>query len=155
MNRSDPQSPTSPHDMALVAEIGTMSLDELRRAWADLLGGPPPRQGRDLLRRQLAWRLQARSHGGHSSSVRRRIRRLQDAFEADPRYTPSPTYDLPPGAILTREWSGTLHRVQVLHDSFAYGGERFTSLSEVARRITGTPRSGPLFFGLKTSRAEP
>jgi len=35
-----------------------------------------------------------------------------------------------------------------------YRGERFGSLSEVARRITGTRWSGPLFFGLKRG-AEP
>ena len=32
---------------------------------------------------------------------------------------------------------------------FEYRGERFGSLSEIARRITGTRWSGPLFFGLK------
>ena len=91
----------------------------------------------------LAWRLQARSLGGLSPDTRRQIRRLHDAFERDPRYTPSPTLDLPPGAVLTREWPGALHRVQVLEDGFAYDGERFDSLSEIARRITGTRWSGP------------
>ncbi len=131
-----------------------MTLAELRQTWSERLGGTPPGQGRYLLRRLLAWRLQARSVGGLSPATRRRIRRLQEAFEANPHYTPSPTFDLPPGAILTREWSGVLHRVQVLHNGFAYAGERLTSLSEVARRITGTPRSGPLFFGLKKTGAE-
>jgi hypothetical protein len=42
-----------------------------------------------------------------------------------------------------------LHQVQVTDRGFDYRGERFTSLSEVARRITGTRWSGPLFFGLK------
>jgi hypothetical protein len=42
-----------------------------------------------------------------------------------------------------------LHHVDVMDDGFGYRGERFDSLSEIARRITGTRWSGPLFFGLK------
>ena len=36
-------------------------------------------------------------------------------------------------------------------DGFDYKGERYRSLSEIARMITGTRWSGPLFFGLKQS----
>ncbi len=54
-----------------------------------------------------------------------------------------------PGTILTREWQGVLHQVRVLEDAFEHKDERFSSLSEVARRITGSRWSGPLFFGLK------
>jgi hypothetical protein len=41
------------------------------------------------------------------------------------------------------------HQVRVTDEGFEYRGERFGSLSEVARRITGTRWSGPLFFDLK------
>ncbi|HEY6300867.1 MAG TPA: DUF2924 domain-containing protein [Candidatus Binatus sp.] len=37
---------------------------------------------------------------------------------------------------------------------FMFNGKRYRSLSEVAREITGAHWSGPLFFGLKTSRKE-
>ena len=50
---------------------------------------------------------------------------------------------------MTRTWRGVLHQVAVTDDGLEYRGERFGSLSEVARRITGTRWSGPLFFGLK------
>ena len=43
--------------------------------------------------------------------------------------------------------------MQVLREGFEYEGERFLSLSEVARKITGTRWSGPLFFGLKNERS--
>jgi hypothetical protein len=41
------------------------------------------------------------------------------------------------------------HQVRVTDQGFEYRGERYASLSEVARRITGTRWSGPLFFDLK------
>jgi Protein of unknown function (DUF2924) len=53
------------------------------------------------------------------------------------------------GAVLLREWHGTAHRVGVLESGYEYHGQRFNSLSEIARRITGTRWSGPLFFGVK------
>jgi hypothetical protein len=42
--------------------------------------------------------------------------------------------------------------VLVLDDGFSWQGTHYASLSAVARRITGTPWSGPLFFGLKQNR---
>jgi len=39
-----------------------------------------------------------------------------------------------------------------LEDGMLYRGQRYRSLSELARRITGTRWSGPCFFGLKPSR---
>jgi hypothetical protein len=42
----------------------------------------------------------------------------------------------------------------VLKDGFLYRAKRFRSLSHIARTITGSRWSGPLFFGLKPSRTE-
>jgi hypothetical protein len=145
------EAPASRLD-AQIEALGCMTVAELRVAWSRSFGEVPPGQGRDLLRRQLAWRLQARAHGDLCPNTRRRIRRLHQTFEADPGFTPSPTFDLPAGTVLTREWQGVLHCVQVLQGGFAYAGQQFASLSEVARRITGTRWSGPAFFGLKVPR---
>jgi hypothetical protein len=58
------------------------------------------------------------------------------------------------GTVLVREWHGVSHRVTVLDDGFDFRGERFRSLSEIARKITGVRWSVPLFFGLKSSASE-
>jgi len=42
----------------------------------------------------------------------------------------------------------------VLDHDVVYRGRRYKSLSEVARAITGTRWSGPLFFGLKRQAKE-
>ena len=46
-------------------------------------------------------------------------------------------------------FKGIQHKVTVHEDSFEYQGERYTSLSTLARLITGTNWNGFLFFGLK------
>jgi hypothetical protein len=56
---------------------------------------------------------------------------------------------LRPGTVLVREWHGVGHQVRVLEEGVLYRGERYRSLSEVARLITDTRWSGPRFFGLK------
>jgi hypothetical protein len=59
---------------------------------------------------------------------------------------------LKPGTRLVREWRGRTHEVLVLDDGFAWQGRHYRSLSAIARKITGTAWSGPLFFGLKPNR---
>ena len=65
------------------------------------------------------------------------------------RGTP-PKAALSPGTRLVREWQGVSHHVLVLTGGFEYLGHSYPSLSAVARHITGTAWSGPLFFGLRT-----
>src|SRR6516165_10814261 len=60
---------------------------------------------------------------------------------------------LKPGTRLMREWRGRSHEVLVLDDGFSWQGTHYRSLSAIARRITGTAWSGPLFFGLRSSRS--
>lgn len=57
-----------------------------------------------------------------------------------------------PGSILVKEHRGKTIIVHVLDDGFEYDGRRFTSLSAVAKDITGTKWNGFLFFGLSKER---
>jgi hypothetical protein len=60
--------------------------------------------------------------------------------------------DLAPGTRLVREWQGRTYEVVVLDQGFSWQGTHYRSLSALARKITGTAWSGPLFFGLKQDR---
>jgi hypothetical protein len=53
------------------------------------------------------------------------------------------------GTRLLREWRGVTHEVTVIDGGYEHEGRRYRSLSAVARTITGTQWSGPLFFGLR------
>jgi hypothetical protein len=77
------------------------------------------------------------------------LRSLSEGSERRGGATVVPAIRLKPGTKLVREWHGQVHTVDVLEDGFIYQGERYRSLTRIARRITGTPWSGPLFFGIR------
>ncbi len=56
--------------------------------------------------------------------------------------------------MLLRNWHGTEHQVIVRDHGVEFQGRQYQSLSQVARRITGSKWSGPLFFGLKQRAQE-
>ncbi len=93
--------------------------------------------------------------GGLKPETRRLLEKVAaDVAAGRPVSTRGDKLRLPAGSILVREWHDTKHQVTVLKDGFLYRSERFRSLSQIARAITGTRWSGPLFFGLKSSRTE-
>ena len=87
--------------------------------------------------------------GGLKPITRRLFQRIVGNPQARQPLRPGPVCRLEPGAVLIREWGGIKHRVMVRASGFSFGGKEYRSLSEVARVITGTRWSGPLFFGLK------
>jgi len=143
-----------------IADLGDFGLEDLRQVWRERLGGTPPVvSSAELMRRWLGWELQARTHAGFDTATRRRLRELSRPFDkASTRLSTRPPdiapagRSLPPGAVLQREHAGKTHRVMVLEKGFAWNGQTFSSLSDVAFRITGTRWSGPRFFGLKQKR---
>ncbi|GAA4819538.1 DUF2924 domain-containing protein [Sphingosinicella ginsenosidimutans] len=127
-------------------EIASMSRTELQDRWAKLTGRPVPKLSIAMLRLALGYELQARAKGGLSRTARQQ---LDGSGDARPQAMP-----LTPGLRLVREWQGKVHVVTV-DDAGAihWNGQRWKSLSEVARAITGTRWSGPAFFGLKQRKA--
>ena len=124
-----------------VERLTSLNLEGLRDAWPRRFGPPPRQQSSDMLRRLLAWKLQAEAYGGIDSDLRQALSK-KVVVKRGPK--------LGDGARLVREWKGEAHEVQVFTDgSVEYRGDRFASLSEVARAITGTRWNGPRFFGLR------
>ena len=132
---------------AAIAKLAGVNITELRQRWQDWLGEQPPRcQSGRALRMLLAWRLQEKRFGGLSVRAQRLLRDLSRPAAARP--TMAATALPKRGTLLTREWKGVTHRVQVLDRGFAHNGTVYASLSRIARIITGTRWSGPRFFGL-------
>jgi hypothetical protein len=52
----------------------------------------------------------------------------------------------PPGSCLEREYKGRPIIVTVLADGFEFEGQKYRSLSAIAREVTGTKWNGFLFF---------
>jgi hypothetical protein len=135
-----------------LAALPGLPLDALKERWQALYGSPPPaRLGRTLMMRGIAYRMQEQALGGLRPATRRRLARAAEEIGAG--RAPSPTANaIKPGTRLLREWQGVVHEVILLEDGVQYRGETWKSLSAVAREITGTRWSGPLFFGLKERR---
>ncbi len=104
----------------------------------------------------LAYKLQEQAYGGLKPEVKRRLRELAAGLHRDSKKTAAQRRDplrIKPGTRLIRQWEGQTHHVTVGEAGFEYNGERYKSLSAIARLITGTRWSGPLFFGLKGHRS--
>ena len=138
-----------------IAALPTLSAQELRQRWQDLrCGDPTAGSSRDLLLREIAYKMQERAHGGLAPAIRRRLRALAEEIEANGAAALASVPLLKPGTRLLREWGGRTHTVIVLDDGFEYAGERYQSLTQIARRITGAHWSGPRFFGLRKASAQ-
>ena len=133
-----------------LSKLERMNLGELKQYWVQELGDAAPvTRAEDFLRRQLAWKLQAAVEGDLSTSTKRRLQDLAKAFEKDSGHQPAARSSVQSGMTLTRNWQGKLHTVQVRNGGYLYKGKHYRGLSKIAREITGTRWSGPLFFGLR------
>lgn len=138
-----------------LALLPQKSKAELRALWQELFKNAAPSQVRGtLLIRILAYKIQEQAYGGLSTATRRRLRELAHNFQSNPNYEFAAAPQIKPGTRLLREWRGQTHHVTVLERGYEFAGRRHSSLSQIARLITGTRWSGPLFFGLKTPRSK-
>jgi len=151
MKQTSPGKEPEPFERQL-AGLGGLRRDQLMELWRNLYASDPPGKISDLLMRQaIAYRLQVRRCGGLNFSTRRALERSLDEgrpVQVMPRCNDKP---IAIGAVLIRQWRGSTHQVTVLENGMLYRGKHYRSLSEVARAITGTRWSGPLFFGLKSN----
>ena len=136
-------------------DLETQDDHELKKRWRGLYGTIPPQKiHRSLLIAAIAHRIQENALGTLKPSVRRH---LIQAANNPTTARPSPHHlSLRPraGTVLVRDWGGVTHQAKVLEDGILFRSKRYKSLSEVARVITGSRWSGPLFFGLKSSAKE-
>ncbi len=133
-----------------IAVLQALETQAVRARWEQALKRPAPKGiSRDLLLRALAYHVQEQAEGNLSKAALKRLAALADPNDHRSRPPRPSALRLRPGTRLVREWRGEAHQVSVLDDGFDYRGERYASLSQIARIITGTRWSGPLFFGLR------
>jgi hypothetical protein len=133
-----------------VAALPVKNTRELNQLWRKLFESDPPQAGKQYLVRRLAYRLQELAHGGLNSSAATILDGLaKPQNNGEDRKVQAETALPVTGARLIREWHGVEHTVTILDEGFEYQGMRYKSLSSVAKAITGTHWSGPVFFGLK------
>jgi hypothetical protein len=136
-----------------LARLPELALSELRQQWRALYkSDASPHLSRELLLRAVAYRMQEIALSGVRPEHQRQLRQFAQQFKETGEIRRRAPLELKSGTRLVREWRGRTYEVLVLDEDFSWQGTRYPSLSAVARKITGTPWSGPLFFGLKQNR---
>src|ERR1700730_6482002 len=133
-----------------LVRLSEVTIFELRGEWRRLHRMPPPmRLSRDLLIRGIIYQLQERAYGGLSKAIARKLEQAAAGPPSRGAAKPTPSVSLRPGTRLVREWRGVTHTALIHAYGIEWRGQRYRSLSVVARKITGARWSGPRFFGLR------
>lgn len=137
------KSPMITHLQEQLQELEGLTRDQLAVRWQECFGVCAPALSRSgLLRQAIAWHLQTQAMGGLSLVEKRQIA----------SGSPNITKEASVGSRLIRVWQNQTHQVTVLEDGYLYQDKHWKSLSAIAKHITGTAWSGPVFFGLKKAK---
>ncbi|GAC1405594.1 MAG: DUF2924 domain-containing protein [Burkholderiaceae bacterium] len=139
----------------LVAQISSLSqlhMDDIKSLWRRLFAAETPTHNRQFLERRIAYKLQeVECRKSNAALLERNRRRIVALVETGKLKKRDRDYRPVAGTVLTREYQKVEYRVTVSADEqYEFEGRLYPSLSVIAREITGTRWSGPLFFGLKT-----
>ena len=138
--------PVFPESIATeISRLSRLPLRELRASWqAEFRRAPPRGLWRDLLLRTLAWRIQEKALGGHDKATLKLLEAYGHTRTGDQR-----CQRLKAGTVLIRDFGGIRHTVTILPEGFVWQEKTYSSLSAIAKIITGTNWNGPRFFGLR------
>jgi hypothetical protein len=130
---------------AEVDHVRSLGIDALRKRWRSMFGATPPKGlTKDIIARMIAYRIQEEAFGGLNRETVKLLDRLargEKPKELNRR--------LKAGTVLVREYNGERHTVTVAPNGFLWRDQIYSSLSTIARAITGTAWNGPRFFGLR------
>jgi hypothetical protein len=140
--------------LAQLAALKGAPAATLKIKWRALFDSEPPPYNRRFLENRLAYRIQELAYGGLKKETIDRLRVLAKQYDDKPGGGSKTRAARVPiaGTRLIREWQGLQHCVTIQTDGFEYQGQRYKSLSAIARQITGTRWNGWVFFGLKSHR---
>jgi hypothetical protein len=130
---------------AEIDRIRLLGIDALRKRWRLMFGASPPKAlTKDIMRTMILYRIQEEAFGGldrETIKLLDRLARGEKPSELNRR--------LKVGTVLVREYQGERHTVTVVPEGFLWRDATYSSLSTIAKTITGTAWNGPRFFGLR------
>ena len=137
-------------NLAVSNDLGVLSLDELRRHWANAWGKVPhQRIGRSMLEKSIEYKTWETELFSLQSEQQASLNQMVAAYKRSTNYFDENRCDIKPGTQLVRNWKGERHSVTVIADGYEYKNKKYFSLSEIASQITGTRWNGWVFFGIK------
>lgn len=137
------------YDWNSLKELNRKTLNQI---WMEVFGKPIPSSlYKPIVIPLLAYRLQELRFGGLTPESERYLASL---LPKAGKAKQTPPRRLKAGTRLLRTWQGRTHYITVSDPGFIYDGQTYSSLSLIARKITGTKWSGPAFFGLNKTTAK-
>jgi hypothetical protein len=103
------------------------------------------------MQKALEYEAQCKAMGGLPAATRRALKQITAGGDI----SATAPAKLSSGAYLLREWNGRTYQVHVTDDGFEMDGKSWSSLSAIAKHITGATWSGPRFFGLNVKSGSP
>ena len=150
--RPSKPTPATPLSVASqISQLPELAMADIKSLWQRLFHAAHPTHNRQFLERRIAYKLQEiEFRKVDPGLLDRNKRRIENLIETGKVKTRDPDYRPVAGTMLTREYQGKEYRVIASADgNYNFDGRTFQSLSQIAREITGTRWSGPVFFGLK------
>lgn len=138
--------------VAQVLQLPELPMPEIKALWQKLFDSEAPTHNRQFLEKRLAYRLQENEYRKVNPQLLENNQKQIDALIETGKLRKRDRDTRPePGTVMCREYQGVEYHVTVTLDSqYEFQGRLYPSLSMIAREITGTRWSGPLFFGLKS-----
>jgi hypothetical protein len=136
-----------------IVGLKEMPFEDLKSFWLEVYQTEPPTNRRPYLERRLAYKLQENVYRQQIPGLLERNQKRIEQLLKDTGNPRAAGKIVPePGTVLIREYQEERHEVTVTLDgAFDYKDTLYSSLSEIARLITGTRWSGPVFFGLRSA----
>lgn len=133
-----------------VMALQDMKSSELETIWSKFFDHPPEVSSRQHMIAKLAYKIQELAYGGVDDETENKIKACARKIQT-PKDQKKKTRKFSPmiGTKITKEYRGRVYEVLVVKDGFAYNDEIYTSLSAIARKISGTRWNGLTFFGIK------
>jgi hypothetical protein len=129
---------------AEVDQVRSLGTGALRQRWRVMFGAIPPKGlTKDIIIRMIAYRIQEEAFGGLDRETVKLLDRLARGEKSELNRR------LKAGTVLVREYKGERHTVTIVPNGFLWRDKTYSSLSIIARTITGTAWNGPRFFGLR------
>lgn len=130
-----------------IIELENKSVEELKEIYNEIMPKPLTTHVRkEYLRPRIAYRLQELAFGGISDDVKSKLLEIANNNPHAKKIKPK---QLIAGTKICKKWGDITHEVEVLKDGFSYAGQKFNSLSAIAKVITGTKWNGLKFFKIK------
>ncbi len=148
-------------------KLQRMTVRQLKQKYAEVFAELSRSGNKEWLVKRILWGIQMHQEGDISLRARKKaeeIARMSDIRTTAPKAKPKPPESknmvtvpvrfaqdsrLPmPGTIITRNYKGEVIEVTVLPDGFLFEGEKYRSLSSIAKVVSGSHCNGYAFFNL-------